>query len=287
MKQIQWYPGHMAKTKRQIKEHVKLIDVVLELVDARIPYSSQNPDLLSMIGKTPKIVLLNKADLADDQELERWISWYRNQGIPALKINANSGKGLNKILPTIKDLLQEKVDKELARGRTNRPFRAMIMGIPNVGKSTLINSIAGKKKLVTANRPGVTRQTQYIRVGTDFELLDTPGILWPKFEDPEVAVKLALTGAIKDQILPKDDVVIAGFKYMDKYYSGRMEERYDISVDIDHILTIFDGIGRKRGCLLPGNEIDYDRVCDVFLNDLRGNRLGPITLDRVNDFVSV
>lgn len=287
MKQIQWYPGHMAKTKRQIKEHVKLIDVVLELLDARIPYSSQNPDLSNMIGNTPKIVLLNKADLADAKEVEKWILYYQNQGVPALRINAVKGKGLNQILPTIKTLLQAKVAKELARGRTKRPFRAMIMGIPNVGKSTLINSLAKKKKLVTANRPGVTRQTQYIRVGTDFELLDTPGILWPKFEDKEVAMKLAITGAIKDQILPKDDVVIAAFKYFDSYYPGRLEERYEVTVDTNQIVQLFDDIGRRRGCLLPGHEIDYDRVADLVLYDLRNNRLGPFTLDRVDDIVSV
>lgn len=285
MKQIQWYPGHMAKTKRQIQEHVKYIDVVLELLDARIPYSSQNPDLTSMIGNTPKIVLFNKSDLADRQELDKWIAQYANQGVPAITINAINGRGLNQLLPTIKSLLQDKVDKEIARGRTKRPFRAMIMGIPNVGKSTLINTIAKKKKLVTANRPGVTRQTQYIRVGTDFELLDTPGILWPKFEDKDVATKLALTGAIKDQILPKDDVVIAGFHYLNTYYKGRMEDRYDVTVDTEHIVRLYDDIGRKRGCLLPGNEIDYDRVSDLFLFDLRAGRLGPITLDRVEDNV--
>lgn len=287
MKQIQWYPGHMAKTKRQIKEHVKLIDVVLELLDARIPYSSHNPDLSNMIGTTPKIVLLNKADLADSKEVDKWIAYYQEQGVPALKINAVNGKGLHQILPTIKELLQDKVDKELARGRTNRPFRAMIMGIPNVGKSTLINSLANKKKLVTANRPGVTKQTQYIRVGTDFELLDTPGILWPKFEDKEVAMKLAITGAIKDQILPKDDVVIAAFKYFDTYYKGRLEERYDVDVNTDHIVQLFDDIGLRRGCLLPGREIDYERVSDLVLHDLRNNRLGVFTLDRVDDIVSI
>jgi ribosome biogenesis GTPase A len=287
MKQIQWYPGHMAKTRRQISEHVKVIDVVLELLDARIPYSSQNPALQSMIGNTPKIVLLNKADLADDAQLDRWIEYYKKNGIPALKINANSGKGIDKILPLSKTLLKDAIEKEQARGRKSRPIRAMILGIPNVGKSTLINRFAKKKKLDVQNRPGVTRQTQYIRVGTDFELLDTPGILWPKFEDENVAKRLALTGAIKDQILPKDDVVISGFKLLEEKYPGRIAKRYDIEVDIKDILGIYDGIGLRRGCLLPGKEIDYERVSDIFLQDFRSGRLGKITLDWIDEVVSV
>lgn len=285
MKQIQWYPGHMAKTKREIKEKVRLSDVVLELVDARIPYSSQNPDVNDMIGNTPKIILLNKADLADQVELDKWISFFQNNQIPSLRINAINGKGTDKILPLMKELLAKKIAKEQSRGRTTRPLRAMILGIPNVGKSTLINKLAGKKKLVTADRPGVTRKTQYIRVGKDFELLDTPGILWPKFADERVAFRLALIGAIKDQILPKDEVVIAGFKLLDTFYKGRLENRYDISVDTDNVVQIFDDIGFRRGCLLPGKEIDYERVSDLFLYDFRHESFGKIVLDRVDELV--
>lgn len=287
MKQIQWYPGHMVKTKREIKEKVKLVDVVLELVDARIPYSSQNPDVNDLIGNKPKIILLNKADLSDSDEISKWISYYKQQGTPALKIDAVSGRGLKQLLPTMKELLHESIQKEIKRGRKVRPIRTMILGIPNVGKSTLINTLASKKKLVTGDRPGVTKQTQYIRVGTDFELLDTPGILWPKFDDEEIAKKLAITGAIKDQILPKDDVVIAAFQYLDHYYKGRLEERYDVSVDTDNIVQLFDDIGIRRGCLLPGREIDYDRVCDIVLHDIRHKRFGRIILDRVDELVSV
>lgn len=287
MKQIQWYPGHMVKTKREIKEKVKLVDVVLELVDARIPFSSQNPDVDDLIGNKPKIILLNKADLSDSEEIKRWIEYYKSQGIPAIKIDAISGRGLKTLLPTMKQLLHSAIQKEISRGRKTRPIRTMILGIPNVGKSTLINTLASKKKLVTGDRPGVTKQTQYIRVGTDFELLDTPGILWPKFDDKEIAQKLAITGAIKDQILPKDDVVIAAFEYMIQYYPGRLEERYDVEVNLELIVQLFDDIGRKRGCLLPGNEIDYDRVCDIVLHDIRHKRLGPIIFDRVNELVSV
>ncbi len=285
MKQIQWYPGHMAKTKRLIKEKVKLIDVVLEILDARIPFSSQNPVVGDMIGSTPRIVLLNKADLTESSELDRWVQYFTNQGIPTLKINAITGQGLNKIHPLMKEILVEKIAKEKSRGRRERPLRAMILGIPNVGKSTLINKLANKRKLVVGDRPGVTKQTQYIRVGKDFELLDTPGILWPKFEDLEIAMKLALTGAIKDDILPLDDVVIYGFKFLDKYYRGRLEERFDIDVDTDNIVQLFDDIGFRRGFLLPGKQIDYDKVCNVFLHEFRHQKFGKVILDRVNELV--
>ena len=285
MKQIQWYPGHMAKTKKEIIEKIKLVDIVLEILDARIPFSSQNPVIDTMIGKTPKIILFNKADLTDQNELDKFIKYFEDKGIKTLKINSITGVGTDKILPLMKSILKDKIAKEISRGRTVRPLRTMILGIPNVGKSTLINKLANKKKLVTADRPGVTKQTQYIRVGKDFELLDTPGILWPKFDSEEIAYKLALTGAIKDDILPIDEVVIKGFKFLDKYYKGRLEAKYDIEVDINNILDIFDNIGRRRGCLLPGNQIDYDRVCDLFLHEFRHQKFGKIILDRVDEIV--
>lgn len=285
MKQIHWYPGHMAKTKKEIIEKVKLIDVVFEILDARIPFSSQNPVIKDMIGNTPKIILLNKADLSDPRELDKWVKYFEDKGVPTLKINAINGKGLNNLLPLMKEILHEKIQKELSRGRTERPLRAMILGIPNVGKSTLINKLANKRKLVVGDRPGVTKQTQYIRVGKDFELLDTPGILWPKFTDEEIARKLALTGAIKDDILPKDDVVIYGFNFLDKYYRGRLEERYDIEVDSDNIVQLFDDIGLRRGCLLPGKQIDYERVIDLFLHEFRHLKFGKVILDRVDELV--
>ncbi len=285
MKQIQWYPGHMAKTKREIIEKVKLVDVVLEILDARIPFSSQNPVIGTMIGNTPKIVLFNKADLTDKHELDKFIKYFEEQGVKSLKINSITGQGIDKILPLMKEVLKDKIAKEISRGRTERPLRTMILGIPNVGKSTLINKLANKKKLVTGDRPGVTKQTQYIRVGKDFELLDTPGILWPKFDNLEIAFKLALTGAIKDDILPIDDVVIKGFEFLDKYYKGRLEARYDIEVDIDNVVDIFDNIGKRRGCLLPGKQIDYDRVCDLFLHEFRHQKFGNIILDRVDEIV--
>jgi ribosome biogenesis GTPase A len=285
MKQIQWYPGHMAKTKKEIQEKVKMIDVVMELLDARIPFSSQNPVITQLTGHKPRLILLNKADLADQVELNKWVAYYESEGARTLKINALSGKGVDKILPTIKDMLKEMVEKEIARGRIQRPYRAMILGIPNVGKSTLINRLADKKKLVAQDRPGVTKKTQYIRVGQDFELLDTPGILWPKFDDEKVAYRLALTGAIKDGILPIDEIVIYGFKFLNQYYKSQFEERYQIKVDIENILEIYNSIGLKRGCLLPGNNIDYDRVNELFLYDFRHQKFGNIILDRVHEDV--
>jgi ribosome biogenesis GTPase A len=285
MKQIQWYPGHMAKTKREVKEKIRAIDIVLELLDARIPFSSQNPVVKEVCGNKKRVILLNKADLADKNELDKWVVFFEKQGLRTLQINAVNGNGVDKILPVLKEELKELKAKEKARGRIERPIRAMILGIPNVGKSTLINKLANKKKLVVQDRPGVTRQTQYIRVGKDFELLDTPGILWPKFDDEDVAFRLALTGAIKDDILPLDDIVIYGYKFLDKYYKSRFEERYDIKVDIDNILGIYDDIGIRRGCLLPGKQIDYDRVSELFLFDFRHEKFGKIMLDRVSEHV--
>ncbi len=285
MKQIQWYPGHMAKAKRQIKEHLKVIDVVFELLDARIPYSSQNPAIPEITNGKKRIVLLNKADLADPIELEKWIKHFSSINIPALSINAQTGYNVNEIQKLVEKVIIEKREKERNRGRANRPIRAMILGIPNVGKSTLINKLAGKKKLVVENRPGVTKKPLYIRVGKTFELLDTPGILWPRFENENVAKRLALTGAIKDEILPKDEVVIAGFKLLEEKYPTLISKRYQIDVDINDVLSIYDNIGKKRGCIIKGGEIDYERVSDLFLQDLRSGKLGKICLDWVDDFV--
>ncbi len=285
MKQIQWYPGHMAKTKKEVKEKIKLVDVVLELLDARIPFSSQNPVIKELIGNKPRVILLNKADLSDPVELDKWVSYFEGKGATTLKINSLNGMGVDKIQGVLKIILKDQRAKEISRGRKERAIRAMILGIPNVGKSTLINSLASKKKLIAQDRPGVTRRTQYIRVGQDFELLDTPGILWPKFDNKDVAFKLAITGAIKDNILPRDDVVIFGFKYLYKNYLKRFEDRYSIKVDIENILEIYENIGIKRGCLLPGKKIDYERVNELFLYDFRHQKFGRITLDKVANYV--
>jgi len=285
MKQIQWYPGHMAKTKKEVREKIKLVDVVLELLDARIPYSSQNPVIRELIGSKPRVILFNKADLADPVELDKWVYFFESKGVKTLKIDSVSGMGVNKIRGVLKIILKDKIAKEISKGRIERPIRAMILGIPNVGKSTLINKLASKKKLIAEDRPGVTKRTQYIRVGQDFELLDTPGILWPKFEDENVAFKLALTGAIKDTILPIDEIVIYGFKFLNRYYLKSFEDRYSLKVDIGNIIEIYDNIGAKRGCLLPGKRTDYDRVNELFLHDFRHQKFGKIIMDFVNDYV--
>ncbi|MFK5884138.1 MAG: ribosome biogenesis GTPase YlqF [Candidatus Izemoplasma sp.] len=283
MKQIQWYPGHMAKTKRIVIEKVKMVDIVYELLDARIPFSSQNPVISEIIGNKPKIIILNKADLADRNELDKWINYFEKQGHRTLRINALTGKNVSSIIPVSKEVLADLFAKEKSRGRKIRPIRAMILGIPNVGKSTLINRLASKKALVTGDKPGVTKHAQYIRVGQDLELLDTPGILWPKFQDEDVAYKLALTGAIKDNILPVDDIVIHGFKFLNEFYKTKFEQRYDIKVDIDNIVAIFDDIGKRRGCLLPGNNVNYERVSELFLHDFRHQKFGNIIMDRISN----
>ncbi|MFU8786551.1 MAG: ribosome biogenesis GTPase YlqF [Candidatus Izemoplasmataceae bacterium] len=281
MKAIQWYPGHMAKTKRLIKEKLKHIDVVFELLDARAPLSSQNPLIHDITSKKPRLILLNKADLADQKILSRWEKYFQKQGHYVLKINSLSGMNVQKIAPTAKLMIQDVYEKEKSRGRLERPVRAMILGIPNVGKSTLINSLVSKRVTKVGDIAGITKHLQMIRIHEDLELLDTPGILWPKFEDQEVGFKLALLGSIKDHILPLDDIVIYGFKFLNKYYKEAFEARYDITVDIDDIGKIFDDIGIKRGCLRKGGEVDYDRVIDMFLQDFRHMHFGQIMLDRL------
>lgn len=285
MKQIHWYPGHMAKTKKEIKERLRVIDIVVELRDARAPYSSKNPLIESLTKHKPRLLILNKADLAIPEELSKWQSYYQSKNIPTILLDSLRPNTLKKLLPEIEKIAEPYRQKELERGRINRPIRMMILGIPNVGKSTLINALASKSKLVVKDMPGVTKHLQYIRVNKDLELLDTPGILWPKFEEPEVAKKLALLGAIKDDILPLDEVVIYGFQYLDKYHKETFEERYDMTYDIDDVLSIYDAIAQKRGAFLRGKETDYDRVNQLFLHDFRNHRFGPIMLDRKDEYV--
>jgi ribosome biogenesis GTPase A len=282
MKQIHWYPGHMAKTKREIKERLRVIDIVVELRDARAPYSSKNPLIETLTKHKPRMLILNKADLAIKEELVKWQAHYQAKGIPTILLDSLRPNTLKKLLPEIEKVAEPYRQKELARGRINRPIRMMILGIPNVGKSTLINALANKSKLKVKDMPGVTKHLQYIRVNKDLELLDTPGILWPKFEEPEVAKKLALLGAIKDDILPLDDVTIYGFQYLDRYHSEVFKERYEMDYDIDDVLTIYDGIAKKRGAFLRGKETDYDRVNQLFLHDFRNQKFGDVMLDRVD-----
>ncbi|MFU8792426.1 MAG: ribosome biogenesis GTPase YlqF [Acholeplasmataceae bacterium] len=280
MKQIQWFPGHMFKSFRQIKEKLKLMDILIVLLDARLPQSSMNPEIYKLMSSKPTLILFNKMDLADDQVLSFWINKYQNEGFHTLKIDAQSGNNVNKIYTKTEEILKEKLDRQKSKGLKVRPLRTMILGIPNVGKSTLINQLAKSKSTKTGNTPGVTKAQQWIKLGEDFELLDTPGVLWPKFDDPIVGYHLAITGAIKDKILPMDDIVKYAIDFLVTYYPKRLKERYEITDMTLTFVEMLDHIGKKRGALLKGNDIDYDRVYQIILTDIRNNHLGGLSFDR-------
>ncbi|CUA80129.1 ribosome biogenesis GTPase YlqF [Anoxybacillus suryakundensis] len=278
---IQWFPGHMAKAKREVTEKLKLIDIVFELVDARIPISSRNPLIDEIVANKPRIMLLNKADMADPDVTKQWIDFFAAQQIEALPIDSQSGTGVKQIVAVAKERLRPKFEKMLAKGiKRPRAMRALIVGIPNVGKSTLINRLAGKHIAKTGDTPGVTKAQQWIKVGKELELLDTPGILWPKFEDEEVGLKLATTGAIKDTILNLQDVAVYALRFLAIYYPDRLKERYVLSHIPEDIVQLFDEIGKKRGCLAVGGVVDYDKVAELVLRDIRTEKLGRLSFDR-------
>jgi ribosome biogenesis GTPase A len=275
---IVWYPGHMVKTKRQIQESIKMIDVVIELIDARIPESSRNPDLDSLINDRPKVVLLNKCDLAEDAATKKWINYYKLKGVNSLDIDCMTGKNLNKIYATAREAVKEKMERKIAKGIIGRPVRAMIVGIPNVGKSSFINRIASRQIAKTGDKPGVTRTKQWINVSSDFELLDTPGILWPKFDDEKVALHLAYTRAIKDDILDTEELAV---KFIEEIAAIRPEvliKRYNIEIKADAEENLLD-IGKRRGCMISGGEIDTLRTANIILDDYRSGKLGKITFE--------
>jgi ribosome biogenesis GTPase A len=281
---IQWFPGHMAKARREVTEKLKLVDVIFELVDARVPYSSRNPMIDEIIQHKPRIVLLNKADMADKAVTDEWLRFYREKGITALAINSQAGTGLKQIVQEAKVLLKDKFDRLKSKGVVKpRAIRAMIVGIPNAGKSTLINRLAGKNIAQTGNRPGVTKSQQWIKVGKELELLDTPGILWPKFEDPEVGVKLAVTGAIKDTLLNLQDLAVYSLRFLEKHYPERLQERYKLERLPEDIVELFDRIGDVRGCRMPGGYVDYDKVAELVIREIRSEKMGPLTFERPED----
>lgn len=282
MKQIQWFPGHMFKSLRQIREKISIMDIVLVLVDSRLPSSSINPELFKIISHKPKVMLFNKMDLADENVLNEWVNYYQKEGFATLKIDSVTGKNVNKIHPLCQEVLKEKLEREKSKGLKPRPLRTMILGIPNVGKSTLINQLSKSSATKTGNTPGVTKAQQWIKLGENFELLDTPGVLWPKFEDPIVGYHLAITGAIKDKILPEDDVVQYAIRFLQKYYPNRLKDRYGINIKSDYVETL-DTIGRLRGCLIKNGEIDYSRVYTIILTDIRNKMLGGLSFDRLSD----
>ncbi|NMB44278.1 MAG: ribosome biogenesis GTPase YlqF [Clostridiales bacterium] len=277
---FQWYPGHMTKTKRMMQENIKLIDVVIELVDARVPLSSKNPDIDQIAGNKPRIILINKYDLADPNYTKLWEAYYRSKGFHTCLLNSKQTKEVEKVKNLIFEVCKERIERNRRRGMINKPIRAMIVGIPNVGKSTFINSIAKKASAKTGNRPGVTKGKQWIRINKDIELLDTPGILWPKFEDQQVALNLAFIGAIKDDIL---DIITLSYKFiehMETVSPLAIKNRYKIEVEkSDTSVTIFEKIARKRGFIISGGEIDELRTAQILFDEFRGGKLGYISVE--------
>lgn len=277
---VQWFPGHMAKTRRIIKESLNLVDGVVELVDARIPYSSSNPELDSIIKNKPRIVLLNKCDIADSNATKLWIEYYRSKGMYALPVDCRTGKGLNQFVPTVKKALSNVIEKNEAKGMAGKSLRLMVVGIPNTGKSSFINRMAGNSKAKVADKAGVTRQQQWFVVGNGIELLDTPGVLWPKFDDSSVGDKLAFTGAVKDEVTDLEALSCRLLEVLSKTRPQAIIERYKLdSIDNLQGWEILELIGKKRGFLIKGGEIDYERTAVMLCDEFRGGRLGKITLE--------
>ena len=275
---VQWYPGHMTKAKRQMQEDLKLIDLIIELVDARVPLSSRNPDLDQLGQNKSRLILLNKADLADERQNEAWKEYFQSKGFHVVKVDSRNGAGMKTIQNVIQEACKEKIERDRRRGIKNRPIRAMVAGIPNVGKSTFINTFAGKACAKTGNRPGVTKGKQWIRLNKNVELLDTPGILWPKFEDQEVGIRLAFVGSIKDDILNMEELALKLIDYLKERYTGLLEKRYGIS-EAGNAVEILGDIAKARGCLKKGEELDYTKASGLLLDDFRGGKIGRITLE--------
>ncbi len=291
---INWYPGHMAKTKRQIIEDLKLIDVVVEILDARIPVSSQNPDVKGYTKNKKKVVVLNKTDLADENETKKWIKFFASKGIPAVITDANSGRGINDVIRAVKEVSRENQEKFADKGRIGKSIRIMILGIPNVGKSSFINRITKKNTAQVGNKPGVTRQKQWIRIDEGIELMDTPGVLWPKFESEDVGLHLAFTGSIKDDILEKTEIAYQLLNFLVKEYLSNVIERYKLDensvnaiLNSDEeenmkIVAIMEDIAKKRGAILSGGRIDYEKVSGILLDEFRSGKIGKITIEKMS-----
>lgn len=274
---IQWYPGHMTKAKRAMKEDIKLIDLIIELVDARVPLSSRNPDIDELGAGKARMILLNKADLADERYNNAWAAWFEARGFHVVKVNSKSGAGLKQINGVVQEACREKIERDRRKGILNRPVRAMVVGIPNVGKSTFINSFAGKACAKTGNKPGVTKGNQWIRLNKSLELLDTPGILWPRFEDQQVGIRLALVGTIKDEILIKDELAMELIRFFTREYPRVLSERYEINTEDE--LEALKGVARARACLARGGELDLARASNLLIDDFRSGKLGRMTLE--------
>ena len=287
---INWFPGHMAKTRRQITEDLKLIDVVVELLDARIPISSQNPEIAQITNGKKKIIVLNKCDLSDEKENQKWVNYFNKKQIPVVLVDSNTGKGIENCLKQIENIMQEDLEKHAQKGRIGRKIKVMVLGIPNVGKSSFINRIAKKTSAGVGNKPGVTKQKQWIRINEKIELLDTPGVLWPKFENEKVAMNLAITGTIKDDILELTEVAYTLTKFMLENYRNNLLQRYSLDekqineilnqeqAENENIYEIMQLIGKKRGAIL-GGRVDDERTSKLILDDFRSSKLGKITLE--------
>ncbi len=287
---INWYPGHMLKTKKQIIEDLKLIDVIIEILDARIPIASQNPDIKQITANKKKIIVLNKSDLPNEVETKKWIEFFKKLEITAIATDSNLGKGIKQTLKLVQDIMQEELEKATMKGIKNKNIRIMICGIPNVGKSSFINRMINKKSAEVGNRPGVTKQKQWVRISTNIELLDTPGVLWPKFENQDISLKLAYTGTIKDELLDKTEIAYNLLKYLEKNNKKELFERYKLTdqeinsiiSEDDDTIKLMNLIAKKRGAIISGGEIDYERTSAIILNDFRTGKIGRITLEKVD-----
>ena len=277
----QWYPGHMTKAIRSMQEDIKLIDLVIEIVDARIPVSSRNPDIDKLAQGKGRLILLNKSDLADNKANKEWLEYYKSQNIQALLIDSRKSTGLKDIQKAVNEACSAKIERDRKRGIKNRPLRAMVCGIPNVGKSTFINAISKKAATKTGNKPGVTKGKQWIRLNQTLELLDTPGILWPKFEDNTVGMHIAMIGSINDEILHVDELAADIIDFMKNNYGGRLAERYGVE-EVSDNFAILEAIGKARGCLIKGGEIDYTKASNIVIDEFRSGKFGNITIETVN-----
>ena len=282
---INWYPGHMAKTKKQIIQDLKIIDVVVEVLDARIPLSSHNPDLDDVLKNKKRVVLLNKSDLSEEKENKKWINFFKKQDIPAVLADCNQGKGIKESLEKVREVMQEELKKDAQKGKVGRAIRVLVLGIPNVGKSSYINRLTKKVSAKVGNKPGVTRQKQWVRLDKSIELLDTPGVLWPKLDSEGTALYLAFTGTIKEDILEKTDIAYNLLKYLINNYPENLKTRYNIDIEEanDVILAYMEAIGQKRGALMSGGRIDYEKTAGIILDDFRSGKLGRISLEKTEE----
>ena len=281
---IQWYPGHMTKTRRQMEEDVKFVDMVAEVVDARIPISSRNPDIDSMVGDRNRMIIFNRCDQADPAQTAKWLAWYAQRGYAVLETDAKSGKGVNRFSGVVKTALKDKIAAWQAKGQVGRPVRIMVVGVPNVGKSTFINKVAKRKSAKAGDRPGVTRGKQWVNVDSGLDLLDTPGILWPKFEDEKTGMHLAFTGAVKDEVMDSEALACGLMELLCDRYPNALTERYKVAADPDlQGWELLEQAARKRGMLISGGEVDTERMSKVLLDEFRGGKLGRFTLERPDD----